>query len=201
MTYQMTETGATPTDRLLDAALACIARVGLGKTTLDDVAREAGVARATLYRYFPGKQSLISGLVGREAAQLGAELRATAAAHDNLEDAVVALVITAVARLEGHAALQYVLLVEPHVLLPHLAFHRADDFLRDASALVAPALDAFLPPHRTARAAEWLVRIVLSYACSPADEVDLHDPESVRALVNEFVLPGLAPSNISGVSS
>jgi AcrR family transcriptional regulator len=29
-------------DRIIDAALRCIARVGLSKTTLDDVAREAG---------------------------------------------------------------------------------------------------------------------------------------------------------------
>ena len=41
--------------RLLDATVACIARVGVSKTTLDDVAREAGCSRATLYRYFPGK--------------------------------------------------------------------------------------------------------------------------------------------------
>ena len=50
--------------RVLDGALACVARVGLGKTTLDDVAREAGCARATVYRCFPGKLALFSGLVG-----------------------------------------------------------------------------------------------------------------------------------------
>ena len=46
--------------RLLEATLACLARHGIAKTTLDDVAREAGVARATLYRYFPGKQALLA---------------------------------------------------------------------------------------------------------------------------------------------
>ncbi len=196
-----TDAAVAPTDRILDAALACIARVGLTKSTLDDVAREAGCARATLYRYFPGKQPLVSALVAREARRLGAELQAATAGCEAFEDALVAMIGTAVDRLQGNTALQYVLLVEPEVVLPHLAFHRADDFLRDASALVAPALDAFLPAERTGRAAEWLVRIVLSYACSPSADVDLNDPVSVRALVNQFVLPGLVPSNISGVSS
>jgi AcrR family transcriptional regulator len=191
----------SPRDRILDATLTCVARVGLGKTTLDDVAREAGLARATLYRYFPGKQPLISALVAREAGRLGADLLEATAACRTLEDAVVELVTTAVASLEAHAALQYVLLVEPEVLLPYLAFRRADDFLREASALVAPALEAFLPSDRVARAAEWLVRVVQSYACSPTAEVDLNDPVSVRALVNEFVLPGLVPSNMLGVTS
>src|ERR1700704_474552 len=126
----------SPRDRILDATLACVARVGLGKTTLDDVAREAGLARATLYRYFPGKQPLISALVAREASRLGADLVDATADCSTLEDAVVELVTTAVARLEAHTALQSVRLVEPQVLLPYLAFRRADDFLRDASAVV-----------------------------------------------------------------
>ena len=43
----------------LDAALACVARVGVAKTTLDDVAKEAGCARATVYRCFPGRLALM----------------------------------------------------------------------------------------------------------------------------------------------
>ena len=41
------------------ALLTCIARYGLAKTTLDDVAREAGCSRATLYRYFDSKHDLV----------------------------------------------------------------------------------------------------------------------------------------------
>jgi AcrR family transcriptional regulator len=190
-------------DRLLDATLTCIARVGLAKTTLDDVAREARCARATLYRYFPGKQPLVNAAVAREAKRLSDALVAVTADCLTLEDAVVNAITAAVDALEHHAALQYVLLVEQEVLLPHLAFHRADDFLRDASALVAPALEPFLAAEGVERAAEWLVRIVLSYACSPSPAVDLHDAGSVRSLVSDFVLPGLVPTtnNTQGVPS
>jgi AcrR family transcriptional regulator len=190
-------------DRLLDGALSCIARVGLAKTTLDDVAREAGCARATLYRYFPGKQPLVAALVQREAARLAVELHTATAACATVEDALVAAVVTGVGALERHRALQTVLLVEPEVLLPHLAFRRAEHFLADASELVGPVLEPFLPEGRATRAAEWMVRIVLSYVCSPSEVVDLHDPASVRTLVSDFVLPGLVPSasNTQGAPS
>src|SRR4051794_15964085 len=82
--------------RILDATLACISRVGLNKTTLDDVAREAGCSRATLYRYFPGKQPLARAVVVREAQALGRTLQAATSDCTTLEDAVVELILTAV---------------------------------------------------------------------------------------------------------
>jgi len=40
--------------RIIDGALACLARHGTAKTTVDDIARQSGVSRATVYRVFPG---------------------------------------------------------------------------------------------------------------------------------------------------
>ena len=81
-----------PTEqRLLEATLVCLARHGIAKTTLDDVAREAGVSRATLYRYFPGKQALLSAAVTAEAARIAATVDAAGAQARDLEDAVVAM--------------------------------------------------------------------------------------------------------------
>ena len=45
---------ATTRERVLEACYACIARHGLDRTTVEDVAREAGLSRATIYRAFPG---------------------------------------------------------------------------------------------------------------------------------------------------
>ena len=177
--------------RLLDAGLACIARVGVSKTTLDDVSREAGCSRATLYRYFPGKPALIAALVAREAATLAAQLRLASAAAESLDDAVTLIVLEAQRRLSAHEALAFVLTTEPELLLPHLAFDGADRVLDAGARVVAPALARFLDPADAARAAEWLARVLLSYLCDPSHTVDLSDPVSVRALVVDFVVPSL----------
>ena len=183
--------------RMLDATITCLARFGVAKTTIDDVAREAGCSRATLYRYFPGKPPLLRALVVREAAVLEAELETAAAGEATLEDAAVAIVLRAAEWLAEHPALQFVMTAEPDVLLPHLAFEGADRVLVAGARVIAPALSRFFTPGRpesveVLRASEWLARMILSYASSPADSVDLADPISVRRLVSDFVVPGLA---------
>ncbi len=52
-------------EQLLDALERCFDRFGIRKTTLADVAEEAGVSRTTIYRYFPDRQALIDQVVLR----------------------------------------------------------------------------------------------------------------------------------------
>jgi AcrR family transcriptional regulator len=179
-------------ERIAGAALRCIARWGVGKTTLDDVAREAGCSRATVYRAFPGgKDSLIDAVVQLEAGRLLAGLAAELAGADNLEELLVAALVRASRSLRDHAALQFVLAYEPEVILPRIAFRRLDSVFH----LVALVAGPFLAPHvgddHAARVAEWLVRLVLSYTLSPSPYVDMCDESSTRQFVRTFVLPGL----------
>ncbi len=185
--------------QVLDAALVCIGRVGLTKTTLDDVAREAGCARATVYRCFANKQQLLVALVAREAQSLGSTVVVASAASDTLGDAITAVVTTAVDFLANHPALTFVCAHEPDVLIPFLAFEREDAVLRTAAVLIAPAFVRFLEnaPEAT-RLGEWIARITLSYLFSPSENFDIADPVHVRALVDDFVVPGFV--NSEGVS-
>ena len=177
-------------DRILDAALACIARVGVGKTTLDDVAREAGCARATLYRYYPNKNHLVAALVAREVSVAGQRISDAAADATTLTDAVVAVITTGADALQSHSALTFVAAYEPEVLLPFLTFEQEETVLYVGAALVAPVFAQFVPLRRAERLGEWVARMLLSYLCSPSDSFDVLDPEHVRALVADFVVPG-----------
>lgn len=178
--------------RVLDATLVCIARYGVAKTTLDDVAREAGCARATLYRYFGGKQGLLEAVVAAEGGRLIAELCALASASPTLEDATVAVIVRAAREVAGHQALQFVLAHEPELVLPYLAFDPGSVFLVELGAVLAPAFARFLPAERAARAGEWLARVTLAYTTPERTPVDLTDDVQVRDFVCSFVLPGLA---------
>jgi TetR/AcrR family transcriptional repressor of uid operon len=185
-------------NQILDAALTCIARVGLTKTTLDDVAREAGCGRATLYRCFDNKQQLLVALVAREAGALRDAVVVDAEMSETLGDAITSVVTTSVRFLGGHAALAFVCAHEPDLLLPFLAFEREDAVLRTAAVLVAPALTRFLDTTDAERLGEWIARITLSYLFSPSEIFDIANVEHVRALVNDFVVPGFV--NSEGVS-
>lgn len=187
--------------RICDATLACVSRWGVAKTTLEDVAREAGVGRATIYRTFRGgKAEVLRATLAREAqrflAGVDAALREAQAAAgdstDDLEDVIVAGVTSAAGQLARHEALAYLLAHEPDVVLPHVAFHRMGALFDAVAAFADPHLARFLPdPVERARAAEWLARVVLTYVFNPADGVDLTDAVAARRLVRTFVLPGL----------
>jgi AcrR family transcriptional regulator len=181
--------------RIVDAVLRCIARWGVAKTTLDDVGREAGCSRATVYRLFPGgKDGLMEATARFELARFFAAIAARVHGAETLEDALVAGMAEAGSRLLGHDALQYLLAHEPEAVLPRLAFAEMDQVLRTASDFAAPHLARWLSPDDAARAAEWVVRLVCSYAMTPGEGVAIDDEGSVRALVRTFVMPGLTAS-------
>lgn len=184
--------------RVLDAALICLGRVGLNKTTLDDVAREAGCARATVYRCFPNKQQLLAALVAREVDALRTTVVHAAQTDSSLGDAITTVTTTAAQFVRTHRALTFVATHEPELLLPFLAFEREDAVLRTAAVLVAPAFTRFINDADAVRLGEWIARIALSYLFCPSESFDIGDAGHVRALVDDFVLPGFV--NSEGVS-
>jgi TetR/AcrR family transcriptional regulator, repressor for uid operon len=65
-----------PADRhahILDAAQHCFVRAGFHRTTMQDVAVEAGMSPGNLYRYFPSKDAIVIGLCARDRAQVSAD--------------------------------------------------------------------------------------------------------------------------------
>ncbi len=185
--------GDETTDRVVAAILRCVARRGLAQTTLDDVAREAGCSRATVYRAFPGgKHALLDAVAHRELTRVEALVAEAVETAGGLEGALIAAITTVGRHLEGHAAFRFLLVHEPERVLPHLAFAPLDLLLARVRAVGGPILQRHLPPDEAARTAEWVARIIISYTCSPAAGVQLTDESSVRRLVRAFVLPGLS---------
>ncbi len=61
----MTDNG-TRQQQILDAAAAVIIRLGYDKTTMSDIAQEAGASRRTVYMYYKGKEEIFEALLYRE---------------------------------------------------------------------------------------------------------------------------------------
>lgn len=193
-------TTAPVEDRAVDALLRCVARHGLAKTTVADIAREADCSPATLYRYFATRQGVVSAAVRAETERVVGLTHAAAAAADSLEDAVVAMLLVGGRELGEHPALRFVADFEPELLLPHLTFGGGDQFLRAAADALAPALVRFLGPDAT-RGAEWIVRIALSLWLSPSAPVSLSSRDDLHRYVRAFVLPALEPSPVTPIPS
>lgn len=79
-------------DRLLDAAEVCFGRFGIAKTTIEDVAKEASVSRATVYRYFSGRDKVVSGVIVRATERYLGRIRSRVDAQPDLGSAVLEFV-------------------------------------------------------------------------------------------------------------
>jgi len=62
-------------DSILDAMDALMARYGYRKTTMDDLAREAGISKRTIYLYFPSKEEVALSSIGRVAETAQARMK------------------------------------------------------------------------------------------------------------------------------
>lgn len=174
--------------RILDAAKRCREQWSHDKVTVDDIAGEAGVSRATLYRIFPGgKDVLFEALRVRERAQFFDALTAEVADVDELEELVVRLVVTATRELRADEHLALMLASEPGETLVELTASGMPRIIETATDYLGPLLKPHLHPDVAPVVIELLVRITLSYFLAPSGHVDLGDPESARA----FLHPGL----------
>lgn len=183
---------------IIDATLACLSRHGTVKTTVDDIARQAGVSRATVYRVFPGgRDEILGAVVDTEMARLFSALGVRLGESGDLGQALVGGIVEASTRIRRHEALAYLVDHEPEMVLGHLAFDESDRLLETASRFTAPFLARWMSPPEAERVAEWATRIVLSYAISPAPSMDLCDPAQAAHLVETFVLPGIRALHVA----
>jgi AcrR family transcriptional regulator len=78
MTAKPAADPATREDLILDAADRLLARYGYKKMTVEDVAKEAGIGKGTVYLHFPSKQEVVLSHVDRIVRRLIVQLQAIA---------------------------------------------------------------------------------------------------------------------------
>jgi AcrR family transcriptional regulator len=83
-------------DAILNAAERLLAHYGYRKTTLDDIAREAGIGKGTVYLYFPSKEEVALCTIDRIVDRLLDRLRALAASETPVTERLRAMLLTRV---------------------------------------------------------------------------------------------------------
>lgn len=178
--------------RILEATYRCVARWGLAKTTVEDAAREAGLSRATVYRYFPGgRDELVRSVVVWEFMHFFVRLYEEVSDAGTLEEVMERGIRFAHQAIVDHEVLQRVLETEPERLLPTLTVESSR-----IVGVIADFLTPYLVRHELAsgvdvgEAADFLARMVLSYMSAPG-RWELEDPEQVARLVRSELLAGV----------
>lgn len=75
--------------QILTAAEAAIQRFGVAKTTIDDVAKETGVSRPTIYRYFRDRDTLMTAMIEARSRRLFEQTREYVADRKTFAEQIV----------------------------------------------------------------------------------------------------------------
>lgn len=178
-------------EALLTAGRELIEAFGIRRLRMDDVARQAGYGRATLYRRFATRDDLVWAVVNREVTTTLTDIAQQIAPIPDLRDRVVEAFAVTLEEVRANALVRRLLQIEPDLLLPHLTTGGAGalDIGRDLmgrllrEAKVAGALrDVDVEV-----TADLLVRVCHSMLLTPAGPVAVDDPASLRAFARTFI--------------
>ncbi|MFD4352496.1 TetR/AcrR family transcriptional regulator [Nocardia sp. NPDC058518] len=181
-------------ERILDAALVQFERVGVRKTTIEDIARAADVDRATVYRRIGSRDDVVSAAFEREVRRLLADLGEIPARHDTFDDIVVDIFTTVITRWRAHPLVERLLTLEADRLLPQLTVDGASFFLLSVAAsteIIRKVLeDSRFPdiPDLSARV-EVVCRVVHSLILQPVGTIDTGSEQALAAFARAYVVP------------
>lgn len=178
---------------IVDAADICLERWGWAKTTLDDVAKEAGCSRATLYRTFPGgKEAILEAHRRHRVATFFNELEPALSTGETLEEALVAVIVASSERLRGDGEFQRRLSEDPGSVLPQISLDGMSRVFALGRVFIVPHIERFLPKDEANVAVEWVTRLVISYAACDGPTIELSDSKVASDFVRRRILPGIS---------
>ncbi len=184
-------------DAILSAAEACFERFGITKTTMEDVARAAEVSRATVYRHFADRESLIMASVVRRARMNIEPARSYIANCTSFEQKIVEGMCHNVRR--GQRDPMVHLLVSPEEMtLSSRLLWQSGAAVEMTYELWAPILDEarLLGEMRkdvdVRLLCEWIAELELTYI-SNNDDSDA-SMDRFREKIRRFLVPSLLPA-------
>ena len=168
----------------------CLTRWGRSKTTMADVAREAGCSRATVYRLVPGGiDALFDSVKVDQTAELIEHLWTSVDLTAPLDDLLVDICHAAACAMANNEMLRYLLRYEPAVIEPHVTLRTIEGVLEVCGREFVPFMSNHIGAERADRLVEHLVRVVMSYVHSPSSHIDLTLRSDAERLVVGFVIP------------
>ncbi|WP_460370538.1 TetR/AcrR family transcriptional regulator [Actinocorallia lasiicapitis] len=176
-------------DPFLDAASRCFARFGLSHTSVQDIARELGVNRTTVYRQVGNVEQIALLLAARDLHRVLTSLPARLTGEFT-PDSLVDLVATVIEEAIAHPVLAK-MLADERETVGVLFSSEIPELIRSTAEIVAPLLAVALASPQLARRdpailAEWLVRIACSIVIAPP-------PTPLRPFLSELLLPTATP--------
>lgn len=179
--------------RILDAALEQFTLLGLRRSSVDDVAKRAGVSRVTVFRRFQTKDKLVMATLLREHRRFFQELDAAVAALPTMEERVTEGFVVALRYTRAHPLFGGLLRLEPEVVLPYMTVRGGSTLSATVAYLTAHLRRAQQaegrPDGDPGPVAELMVRVAVSFLLNPASCIEMEDEDQARDFARRYLAP------------
>lgn len=185
--------------RILDAAFELFCRIGIQRSTMEDVARRSGVSRITVYRRFATKGVLVDQLIRREIQRYFDQFRRDIEHAETAADRVVVGFVSSLHAFRRNPLIGGLMAADPNALIP-ATITDGGRTLAGVREFVAGQLRREQDAGNVASdvnvdiVAELMVRVCSSFLVIPSHIIDLDDDEQLGALARQFLVPMLAPT-------
>ncbi|MFE7421072.1 TetR/AcrR family transcriptional regulator [Rhodococcus sp. NPDC057529] len=185
--------------RLIDGAAACFYRYGVGKTTIDEIAKEVRLSRRTVYRYFASKEDIFAAVISREFDELSKEGRLIYE-QSPFGEGVIEVALLMSRRVAESPVLSRLFAVEEAGETLEALFG-GTEFTSLVERFLAPLIrraqqrGELRKDITIADATEWVTHLVFSLL-GPNPVINRHDDEHVKFMLRVFALPGLTVSPV-----
>jgi AcrR family transcriptional regulator len=176
---------------ILKAAAEEVALVGVGRLSMDVVARQAGVSRSTLYRRFPSRDALITEL-GRQTFDFAMARLQTVAIDEGPQAAAVAAFREGVRLLGGEPVMRRFLQLDGEFTATTGMVDEARLFLVSAATAMAKALraaGATMADDELLGVAEVHIRLAASLVQVSTPVLDVTDDDAVADYARTHLAP------------
>ena len=175
--------------RLCEAALECIKRSNIDKTTMSDIAKQAGITRPTLYKHFKNKNEIFFAAIDAAALLFAESVVEHAKQFASFEERVIETIVFVVTELPRHRHLSLVLNNDCAEALRKRAFY--DEATLVFTANPAQPLIEVRPDIKGQgiEIAEIMARFAISVILFPGKFTS--DYQGLRKLIKKRILPGL----------
>ena len=176
-------------EEVLDAALAEFEDVGIRRSTIEDVARRAGIDRVTVYRRVGSKDDVIQAVLAREAHRVISRVDAATATLSTLDERIATAFATAILYLRQNTLFNRMLALDSDTVLPRVTA-QATSLLAIGIAAAAGLLhraetDGLLDPIADPQGvSEILVRLVHSFVLTPDGTLRLQTRAELEAFAS-----------------
>lgn len=184
--------------RVTDAALECFGRFGIAKTTMEDVARKAGISRATLYRQVQSREDLLHATIRAEARRVTGRVEDATAGSPSTPDLLAGVLHVLAAELDSHEVLGALLETEPERILGPLSEDQPY-ILALIAQMCGPAVRRSIEAGELRRSdadatVDYVARMVVLFAAERSGHVDVSTLEGCRDVVTHEILTGWQPA-------